>query len=169
MNTTEVGTVKIKKPDYLIVSAGQHFEVVRPDFGSTPLTIEEAERIKKESVDLGRPVLIYTAGVTMRNADRICDFIKTTGANAGFGRRLRIKDGKTEVVGYKILVDANREVNPMNDVTIVDISEVWDKLTSVQQSNLYHQMQAMAFRNQSSSDFSESSSKLEECCEEDES
>ena len=163
MTTTEVGTMKIKKndvknPDYLIVSAGQHFEVIRPDFEFTPLTIEEAERLSKESAEIGRPILIYTAGVTMRNADRICDFIKTTGANAGFGRRLRIKDGKTEVVGYKILLDANREVNPMNDVTIVDISEVWDKLTSIQQNNLYHQMQAMAFRNQHPDDSSESSS-----------
>ena len=46
----------------------------------------------------------------------------------------------------------------MKKVTIVDISEVWDKLTSVQQNNLYHQMQAMAFRNQHSDDSSEPSS-----------
>ena len=46
----------------------------------------------------------------------------------------------------------------MKKMTIVDIAEVWSKLTSIQQNNLYHQMQAMAFRNQHPDDSSESSS-----------
>ena len=52
----------------------------------------------------------------------------------------------------------DKEDKSMKNVTIVDISEVWDKLTSVQQNNLYHQMQAMAFRNQHPDDSSEPAS-----------
>lgn len=49
----------------------------------------------------------------------------------------------------------------MKKVTIVDVAEVWDGLTPVQQRNLYNQMRAMSFRNQQNIPVRELSSKEE--------
>ena len=105
----EVATMKIRRynhhdPDYVITECGYYYQIADKDKNAEIFDDDVAKRIGAESVKLGRPVVVYTIGITSEYVNKICNFIISNGYKAIYGKRIRKNGDKTILLGYKIMV-----------------------------------------------------------------